>query len=90
MHPEGHAPPGGGPGRGVMAAWRYVAGALLAGGATVAAALATPVTLPEGGLGDDAGAFLPEALSEPEPERHDSRLMLILSAYFVGVTAEEG
>ena len=52
-----------------MAALRRAVGVLLAGGATVAAALAMPVGLPGGGLGDDAGAFLPEALSEPEPEQ---------------------
>ena len=68
-----------------MAAWRRAAVVLLAGGATVAAALAMPVTLPESGLGDDAGAFLPEALSEPEPER----LGAFLESRRWGVFAEE-
>ena len=51
-----------------MAAWRRAAVVLLAGGATVAAALATPVTLPEAGRTADPGDLLPEAWSEPEPE----------------------
>ena len=52
----------------MMAAWRRAAVVLLAGGATVAAALATPVTLPEAGRTADPGDLLPEAWSEPEPE----------------------
>ena len=52
-----------------MAAWRHAAVVLLAGGATVAAALAMPVTLPEAGRTADPGGILPEAWSEPEPEQ---------------------
>ena len=51
-----------------MAAWRRAAVVLLAGGATVAAAIATPVTLPEAERTADPGDLLPEALSDPEPE----------------------
>ena len=51
-----------------MAAWRSAAVVLLAGGATVAAALAMPVTLPEAGRTTDPGDLLPESLPEPEPE----------------------
>ena len=51
-----------------MAAWRRAAAVLLAGGATVAVALATPVTLPEAGRTKDPGDILPESLSDPEPE----------------------
>lgn len=51
-----------------MAAWRRAAVVLLAGGATVAAALAMPVTLPEAGRTAGPGDLLPEAWSEPEPE----------------------
>ena len=51
-----------------MAAWRRAAVVLLAGGATVAAALATPVTLPEAGRTAVPRDILPEAWSEPEPE----------------------
>ena len=52
----------------MIAAWRRVAGVLLAGGATAAVALAMPANLPEGGLEADPGEFLPAAVSEPEPE----------------------
>ena len=63
-----HARPAAGPGRRLMAAWRRAAVVLLAGGATVAAALATPVTLPEAGRAKDPGGLLPESRFEPEPE----------------------
>ena len=68
-----------------MAAWRHAAVVLLAGGATVAAALATPVTLPEAGRTADPGSILPEARSEPEPED----LGAFLESRRWGVFAEE-
>lgn len=68
-----------------MAAWRRAAVVLLAGGATVAAALATPVTLPEAGRTADPGDLLPEAWSEPEPED----LGAFLESRRWGVFAEE-
>ncbi len=51
-----------------MAAWRRAAGALLAGGAAVAAALAMPVRPPDPMGVADPGDILPAAVSEPEPE----------------------
>ena len=51
-----------------MAAWRRAAVVLLAGGATVAAALATPVTLPDAGRAAGPAGVLPEALPDPAPE----------------------
>ena len=52
-----------------MAAWRRAAVVLLAGGATLAVALAMPVTLPEAGRTAESGDVLPESLSDPEPEQ---------------------
>ena len=68
-----------------MAAWRRAAVVLLAGGATVAAALATPVTLPEAGRTAGPGDLLPESLPEPEPEA----LGAFLESRRWGVFAEE-
>ena len=72
-------------GGGVMAAWRRAALVLLAGGATVAAALAMPVTLPEAGRTAGPGDLLPEATSDPEPED----LGAFLESRRWGVFAEE-
>lgn len=72
-----------------MAAWRYAAVVLLAGGATVAAALATPVTLPEAGRTADPGDVLPEARSEPEPEDLGAFLESRRWGAFAGKKAEE-
>ena len=68
-----------------MAAWRRAAVVVLAGGATVAAALAMPVTLPEAGRTADPGDLLPEARSEPEPED----LGAFLKSRRWGVSVEE-
>ena len=68
-----------------MVAWRRAAVVLLAGGATVAAALATSVTLPEAGRTADPGDLLPESLPEPEPEA----LGAFLESRRWGVFAEE-
>ena len=68
-----------------MPVWRRAAVVLLAGGATVAAALATPVTLPEAGRARDPGDLLPEALPEPEPEA----LGALLESRRWGVFVEE-
>ena len=68
-----------------MAAWRLAAVALLAGGATVAAALAMPVTPPEAGRTAGPGDLLPESPSEPEPEA----LGAFLESRRWGVFAEE-
>ena len=48
-----------------MADWRRAAVALFAGGATVAAALGMPVTLPKAGRNPDPGDLVTEAWSEP-------------------------
>ena len=72
-----------------MAAWRPAAVVLLAGGATVAAALATPVTLPEAGRTADPGGGLPEAWSEPEPEDLGAFLESRRWGVFVEEKAEE-
>ena len=80
-----HARPAAGPGRRLMAAWRRAAVVLLAGGATVAVALATPVTLPEAGRAKDPGGLLPESRFEPEPED----LGAFLQSRRWGVFAEE-
>ena len=48
--------------------WRLAGGALLAAGAVVAAALALPVRLPEGGASAGPGERLPEAPAEAAPE----------------------
>ena len=48
--------------------WRLVLGALLAGGAAVAAALAMPVPPPATGAQAQAGAAMPEGAAEAAPE----------------------
>ena len=68
-----------------MAAWRRAAVVLLAGGATLAVALAMPVTLPEAGRTAESGDVLPEALPGPEPED----LGAFLESRRWGVFAEE-
>ena len=78
--------PNGRSGGGMIVGWRRAAGVLLAAGATVAAALAMPVRLPEGGLGANPGALLPAAVSGPE-EPED--LGAFLTSRRWGVSVEE-
>ena len=65
--------------------WRLCGGALLAGGAIVAAAFAMPVRLPEGGAGADPADRLPDAVTAPAPEN----LVAFLEIRRWGVPAEE-